>query len=120
MFTPHIDLQVEVAAETEHKRLQHHSENYREDGGEGEQTAGQQVRHCTSCVVQISEILRCNCRREAETLAARLHLYGEFDTVIKCGAADTELPCHREVLMEHSAYFRCDIWIMHNCLDNRL
>ena len=52
-----MDLQVEVAAETEHKRLQHHSENYREDGGEGEQTAGQQVRHCTSCVVQISEIL---------------------------------------------------------------
>ena len=50
MFTPHIDLQVEVAAETEHKRLQHNSENYREDGGEGEQTAGQQVRHCTSCV----------------------------------------------------------------------
>ena len=42
--------------------------------------------------------------REAEILAARLHLYGEFDTVIKC--EDTELPCHREVLMEHSAYFR--------------
>ena len=42
--------------------------------------------------------------REAEILAARLHLYGEFDTVIKC--EDTEMPCHREVLMEHSAYFR--------------
>ena len=42
--------------------------------------------------------------REAEILAARLHLYGEFDTVIKC--EDQEMPCHREVLMEHSAYFR--------------
>ena len=43
-------------------------------------------------------------RREQEILAARLHLYGEFDTVIKC--EETEMPCHREVLMEHSAYFR--------------
>ena len=42
--------------------------------------------------------------REAEFIAARLHLFGEFDTVIKC--EDTEMPCHREVLMEHSAYFR--------------
>ena len=42
--------------------------------------------------------------REQEILAARLHLYGEFDTFIKCD--EIVVPCHREVLMEHSAYFR--------------
>ena len=42
--------------------------------------------------------------RELETLAAREHMYGQFDTVIVTGGS--EMPCHREVLMEHSAYFR--------------
>ena len=42
--------------------------------------------------------------REQETLAAREHMYGQFDTVIVTGGS--EMPCHREVLMEHSAYFR--------------
>jgi len=42
--------------------------------------------------------------REQQTLAAREHMYGEFDTVIVTGGS--RLPCHREVLMEHSAYFR--------------
>jgi len=42
--------------------------------------------------------------REAQTLVAREHMYGQFDTVIVAGGS--RLPCHREVLMEHSAYFR--------------
>ena len=42
--------------------------------------------------------------REQQTLAARQHMYGDFDTVIVAGGG--RLPCHREVLMDHSTYFR--------------
>merc|ERR1719341_1484706 len=49
-------------------------------------------------------VLRQRLAREAQTLVAREHMYGQFDTVIVAGGS--RLPCHREVLMEHSAYFR--------------
>jgi len=43
-------------------------------------------------------------KREEETLVAREHMFGQFDTIIVAG--EVQLPCHREILMEHSAYFR--------------
>lgn len=43
-------------------------------------------------------------RIDEETLAAREHMFGKFDTVIVSGGV--HLPCHRDILMEQSSYFR--------------